>query len=100
MQNFERQTQNLIEMKKGQPERNKVDYLTGLKNALAEVREKIINSEQYKKTDFKSIATLASLMLLISQTGNQAFESNQQIDIEPAVRIKQTESKQSEAITL
>lgn len=92
MQNFERQK----EIENTQPEKIRVDYIAGLKNALNEVREKIANNEEFKKTDFKSLATTASLMLLISQTGNQAFESNKQIHTEPNVRIEQIKVDQPE----
>ena len=96
MQKFEKQ--NLIETNNNQPEKIRVDYVAGLKNALNEVREKIVNSEQYKKTDFKSLATIASLMLLINQTGNQIFESNQVIDIESSVKLEQTQTSESEIV--
>jgi hypothetical protein len=94
MQNFERRTQKLQETNNSQPEKIKVDYIAGLKNALNEVREKITNSKEFQKTDFKSLATAASLMLLISQRGNLIFESNKQIDTEPTVGVEQIEVMQ------
>ena len=80
-----------------QQEKRQVDYFAVVSKAIHEVRNKFVNSEQSQKTDYKSLKTMAILMTLIAQTGEQVFEANNPNNIEVA-KQEQIQLKQPEIV--